>query len=130
MRNKISLAVGLILTLLLSFTACEQYNWDPPKWDYAANEPGNPRPVVYDDHIAPLFPKYDCTGCHGGVIPPDLRPANSYTSLTTGGYINGDDPEESRVVMKIEDAEHGGTWNTDDLFLLLDWIYEETLPGK
>ena len=36
------------------------------------------------------------------------------------------DAENSIVVLKIQDEGHGGTWNTKDLFTLLDWIYAET----
>jgi hypothetical protein len=122
-----NIALGIILLAIIGLASCEKYNWDPPKWDYDLNEnPVRPRPIVYDDHVAPLFTKYNCTGCHGGTIPPDLSENQSESSLTRGDYLNADDPEESSVVLKITDPEHGGTWITLDLFTLLDWIYEET----
>lgn len=126
MRKHINIALLVILFALFGITACDQYNWDPPIWDYNANtNPERPRPIDYDDHVAPLFDKYNCTGCHKGSIPPDLSPEKSEDALTGGDYLNFADVEESIVAMKIMDAEHGGTWNTEDLFTLLDWIHFE-----
>ena len=127
MRKKTNISFMLILVALLALTACEQYNWDPPKWDPNVNEnPVRPRPLVYDDHVAPLFEAYNCTGCHGGTIPPDLRPAESYNALTRGSYLDAQDAEESSIAVRVADPEHGGSWSTVDYFTLLDWIYEET----
>ncbi len=126
MRKKINITLRVILFALISLTACEQYDWEPPKWDYDANEnPVRPRPIVYDDHVAPLFEKYDCTSCHEQT-PPVLTTAESYNALTNGDYFNGTDIENSILVSQAKDAGHGASFNTKDLFILLDWIYEET----
>ena len=116
------------MALLLGLAACDKHQWVPPKWDYNENEspnPVRPRPIVYDDHVAPLFSKYSCDGCHNGQIPPDLRPAFSESAITSG-YIDEIDAENSLIVIQINDDSHGGTWNDKDLFTLLDWIYVET----
>jgi len=127
MRKKINIVLMVILLAFIGFTACEQHNWDPPIWDYNSNvNPERPRPIDYDDHVAPLFDKYNCTGCHKGSIPPDLSPENSESALAGGDYLNFEDVEESTVALKVVDAEHGGTWSTVDLFTLLDWIYLES----
>lgn len=127
MRKKINITLTVVLFALIGLVACEQYNWEPPKWDPRVNEnPERPDPIVYDDHIAPLFDDYGCTGCHKGSIPPDLRPESSEASLSGSKYLNSEDIEESIVVLKVKDAEHGGTWSTVDLFTLLDWIYLES----
>ena len=124
MRKKINISFMLVLLAMLAFNACEQFVWDPPKWDPDDNSnPERPRPIVYDDHVAPLFEEYNCTGCHQGSIPPDLSPANSYSALTGGSYLNADDAEDSEVAIRVADPEHGGTWSTVDYFTLLDWIY-------
>jgi hypothetical protein len=128
MRKQIYIVVGVTMALLLGLVACDQYDWEPPTWDYYENEspnPVRPRPIVYDDHVAPLFSKYSCDGCHNGQIPPDLRPASSESELISG-YIDETDAENSLVVQQINDDGHGGTWNDKDLFTLLDWIYVET----
>lgn len=128
MRRRINIFLGLILLALLSLTACEQYNWDPPVWDPTVNEnPVRPRPLVYDDHVAPLFESYNCTACHGaGAIPPDLSAGNSFSSLTGGNYLDANEIEESTIAVRVADPEHGGSWSTLDYFTLLDWIYNES----
>ena len=127
MRKKINIVLGVTLVVLLGLTACETYEWEPPVWDYTLNEnTERQRPLVYDQHIAPLFEKYSCDGCHNGVIPPDLREENSEAALSSGSFLDAADAEESIIVIQIVDPEHGGTWNTLDLFTLLDWIHFET----
>lgn len=126
MRKKINIVPLAVLLVFIGLYACETHEWEPPKWDYAENEspnPVRPRPIVYDDHVAPLFEKNSCTAasCHDGTIPPDLTAANSESALSS--YIDALDPENSLVAIQIIDPEHGGTWNYMDLFTLLDWIY-------
>jgi len=125
MRKTINITLGVLLLALIGLSACEQYDWDPPKWDYDVNEnPVRPRPIVYDTHVAPLFDKYDCNACHEKT-PPVLTEGESFAALTNGSYINESDIENSVIIEQIKDAEHGGTFNTKDLFIVLDWIYEE-----
>lgn len=128
MNRKIMMAISntalaFIILAIAGLTACEQYSYDPPVYE----PPDTTQPydtVYYSTDIAPLFPAYNCTGCHGGGISPDLRESESYQALTEGDYINMDNPEESVLMIKIDDSGHGGTWNNDDRFLLLDWIYQ------
>jgi len=119
----INIASALIIIAVVGLTACEKYSYDPPVYE----PPDTTQPydvVYYSADIAPLFPAYNCTGCHGGGINPDLRVSKSYEALTEGGYINMDSPQESTVIEKIDDPGHGGTWKTEDIWLLLDWIYQ------
>lgn len=128
MNKKRIKAIGNIALIfafmgLIGLTACEKYSYDPPKYE----PPDTSQPydtVYYSSDIAPLFPAYDCTGCHGGGISPDLRVSESYEALTGGDYINMTSPQESILIEKIDDPGHGGTWSTEDKFLLLDWIYQ------
>lgn len=119
MRKKINITVGVILIVMFGMAACEQYNYDPPKYEF---DPAKPD-ISYSETVAPLFVDYKCTDCHTGTAPV-LTAGESYQSLTAtqGRYINLGDAEESLVVKKIEDPEHGGTWDTEDLWTLLDWI--------
>lgn len=118
----INIAFAFLIIAIVGLTACEKYSYDPPV--YVPPDTTQPYdPVSYSQQIAPLFPAYNCTGCHGGAISPDLRESESYEALTEGGYINVDSYKESIVVKKIEDPGHGGTWSTKDLWLLFDWIY-------
>lgn len=46
-----------------------------------------PDTISYSKDVQSLWDK-NCTGCHGvGATSPDLTAANSYTDLTTGGYV-------------------------------------------
>lgn len=115
--------IGVLCVVILALTACENYNWDPPKYEFDPTADL----VSYSDKVAPLFPEYNCTGCHGGVIPPDLRSDFSYQALTSGNYLNMTDAEESVIFIKTEDPEHGGTWSIEDLWIMLDWINQGAL---
>ena len=117
-----NIAFSFIVLAIIGLTACEQYSYDPPVYE----PPDTSQPydtVYYARDVAPLFPAYGCTGCHGGGIKPDLRVNESYEALTSGGYINIDEPLQSIVIIKIDDEGHGGTWSFEDRSTLLDWIY-------
>ena len=125
MKKKIKVVPLAVLLVFLGLFACQTHEWEPPKWDYDNNEspnPVRPRPIVYDDDVAPLFERNSCTAasCHDGTIPPNLNLSSSESSLSS--YIDATDPLNSIVVLQIKDPEHGGTWNYLDLFTLLDWI--------
>ncbi len=119
----INIAFTVIITAIIGLTACEKYSYDPPV--YVPPDITQPYDTVYySTDVAPLFPAYNCTGCHGGAISPDLRESESYESLTEGDYTDFNNPLESIVIEKIEDPGHGGTWKTKDIHTLLDWIYQ------
>ena len=55
--------------------------------------------VSYTADIVPIFEK-NCSisGCHAaGGIAPDLSSENAYLSLTSGGFVEIDNPENSRL---------------------------------
>lgn len=57
------------------------------------------RDVTFAGDIIPIF-ENSCSlsGCHNtGGIAPDLSSANSFTSLTNGGYIDVANPEISKL---------------------------------
>ena len=125
-RKRIKTAINIVLIFsviaLTGLVSCEKYSYDPPVYTPPDTTQAYD-PVSFSAQIAPLFVSYSCTDCHGGAIAPDLRASEAYESLTQGGYINTASYQESSVVEKIEDPSHGGTWGTDDLWLLFDWIY-------
>ncbi|MBS0011125.1 MAG: hypothetical protein KFF49_06930 [Bacteroidales bacterium] len=118
-----NIAFTCIIIAIAGLTACEKYSYDPPV--YVPPDTSQPYDTVYyASDVAPLFPKYNCTGCHGGAIAPDLRVTKSYEELTEGAYIDLDKPLESSLIIKIDDPGHGGTFNNKDRTKLLDWIYQ------
>lgn len=57
--------------------------------------------VSFSSDILPIF-ENDCatSGCHStGGQKPDLTPANAYTSLINGNYINTSSPEDSELYL-------------------------------
>ncbi|HUS87632.1 MAG TPA: hypothetical protein VMW76_10355 [Bacteroidales bacterium] len=132
MNNKIKILKNIVVTALIAaiigFTSCEKYIWDPPRYE-PPDTTGGFDTIFYSLELAPLFPQYNCTACHPGVHSPDLRVNNSYGSLTTGGYIDMDNPPQSKVVEKMEDSGHGETFSAAHVTLFIDWIYQGALDN-
>jgi GH15 family glucan-1,4-alpha-glucosidase len=68
-----------------------------------------------------------CTLCHNGSQAgqsPDLSKDGSYLALTSGGFVDIDDPESSSIIQKLEnEADHGGAGSTPvDIAKILAWI--------
>jgi hypothetical protein len=114
--------VTLFIAAIVGFTSCEKYIWDPPKFE-PPDTTGGFDTVYYGTDVAPLFPKYNCTGCHPGFLAPDLTTANSFAALTTGGFVNLDNPANSLIITKIED-DHQGGMSFEDISIILNWIYQ------
>lgn len=58
-------------------------------------------PVSFSADILPIFnSSCNMSGCHntGGTVP-DLTPANAYTALTNGNYINTSSPASSELYL-------------------------------
>lgn len=56
--------------------------------------------VSFQGDVIPIFNQScNMAGCHNGSIAPDLRPANAYNSLSSGGYISTATPESSELYL-------------------------------
>ena len=114
MKRLTLLTVCAVVGLICS---CEKYVI--PKSDI-------PTDVSYSSDVQPIFDdKCTSSNCHGGGRSPDLRPSNSYNSLTNGGYVNTDDPESSSLYIMMQDAH--GTSTQDEAAMILGWITEGAL---
>ena len=111
-----------IFTFLMSallLASCEQYTFDPPTIDPGVQ-------ISFQSEIQPLFTS-KCIGCHSsGNRQPYLDAANSYTSLTTGGYISDDpenSPETSILYQQITTGSgHVSILNDLQKLTILEWI--------
>jgi hypothetical protein len=57
-------------------------------------------PVSFQSDIIPIFNQAcNMGGCHNGTIPPDLRAANAFNALNSGGYINTSNPSGSELYL-------------------------------
>lgn len=54
--------------------------------------------VSFENDIVPIFnASCNTSGCHNGSVAPNLLPANAYSALTNGDYVNTSNPEDSEL---------------------------------
>jgi hypothetical protein len=109
----------LIFTLsLLVFSSCANYEKPLPSDDI-------PAVVSFSEDMVPYF-ETSCaiTGCHNsGGIPPDLSEDSAFGSLTAGGYVDTDNPEQSMLYTKIAPGGSMEKYSTSrDTKMVLRWI--------
>ena len=108
----------ILFILLLGFTSCAYY--EKPL-------PDIPMDVSFSEDLIPYF-ETSCAkaGCHNtGGIPPDLTEDFAYLSLTGGGYINTDNPEQSLLYTKIAPGGSMEIYSSSrDTNMVLVWIEE------
>ncbi len=115
--RKKSLALKiLVFSLMITGSclySCEKYTYDPPGID--------PDKVYsFKDDILPIFTQ--CAGCHPALSKPDLGQANAYQSLTEEGYVNTDNPEESKIIKKLGGGHAGLNSSSPEYINILGWI--------
>lgn len=98
LKKKIAIVAGLFTILILAVTGCY-------KTTTIVENPGDAitTEVSFSKDVIPIFQK-SCalSGCHEpGGKTPDLSSANALRSLTNGGYIKANDPENSQLVLWI-----------------------------
>lgn len=132
-RNIIlKIAGGFCLFLL--FIACESEKRQEPVAEL-------PEVVSFTDHIVPVFEGTgvgveitgkgrDCTGCHSGSVPPDLTAENAYLNLTSGGFLDLDVPESSKLYVKMAPGGSMYKYTNDiDVEYILEWIKQGALEN-
>ena len=99
-------------------------------YDEVASFEGLPTNVSLKNDVQPIFDR-DCSmsGCHdaGPSHAPSLVIENAYQDLTSGGYVNTADPENSLLYLSV----NGGGMpagraplSENDLKIILAWITE------
>ena len=114
MKKIFYLLFAAVLTGILLFGSCEKVVFPPVEIEL-------PDTVSYSLDIQPIWDN-KCVNCHDGGRDPDLRPENSYASLS-GGYINVDEPEESELMKKLY-GSHDSRATDAEKQLILAWIDE------
>jgi hypothetical protein len=94
---RVSLTLMVMLVVIIALSSCEKYTFTPPKL--------NPNDTVhFQTEIQPIFNGI-CINCHAGALAPDLRDGKSWSSLTTGGFVNP--PAETSILYThINTASH------------------------
>jgi len=116
--GKISIP-GIVIVVLftgsLMFSSCEKYKF--------IVETVNPVDTVhFQSEIQPIFTA-NCINCHRGSRDPDLRNGNSYTSLTTGGFVTLP-AESSRLYRQITSTSHTSFTLPAEKQKILIWIQQ------
>ena len=123
MKMKVKLSWTVVAALIipagmLLFSSCEKYAYQL--------ETVNPEePVLFQTQIQPIFSD-NCITCHKGSRNPDLRDGNSYSSLTTGGYVNLP-AETSKLYSQVISGSHTSFTLDAEKQLILIWIDQGAL---
>ena len=97
------------------FTSCEKYTYviKPPEIDTNL--------ISFSEVIQPIFDA-KCISCHGGVISPDLRTANSYNALSTGGYVTQPAEDCKLYDYVVNQSSHASYTNQEEKNKIYSWI--------
>lgn len=117
MKNLILWMILIAAGAILSMSSCA-YDW------IEYDEPVIPDTVSFSNDIMPIFNKScNTAGCHSaGGFDPDLSPGAAYGNLTTGGYIDTDNPEGSTLYLSITSGSMNFYAQPGDADLILEWI--------
>lgn len=107
------IVVFTILSGVIILASCEKYSFTVETVDPVDS-------VHFKAVIQPLLAN-KCATCHGGVREPDLRSANSYESLTTGGYVTLP-ADKSKLYLKVISGSHASFTLPEEKQRILYWI--------
>ncbi len=79
--------------------------------------------ISFSEDVIPIF-ENSCLTCHGSdYSSPILTSEKAYESLTSGGYIDTDDPESSILVEQLNsDHPYEGAVTDTELQTIILWI--------
>jgi len=125
---KLSVA-AVVMTLLIGFQSCEQYEILPPGNDDIGE-------VTFSGTIQPIL-STNCAGCHNGDTHPlDLTDGNAYSAIQSftpeqaGQMINTETPEESVLYIMALNGDHGYfNLSGKQEAQILKWITEGALDN-
>ena len=110
---------GIMALIVLAgaalFASCEKYAFDVETVDPVI-------PVLFQTEIQPIFTA-NCITCHKGSRNPDLRDGNSFSSLTTGGFVN-QPAETSKLNTQINSGSHNSFTLPAEKQKILIWIQQ------
>lgn len=125
LKMKKPLVYLLIVTGIIVFLGSCEYDFIQPE---PAPPPPDPTDTIsFASEVVPIWDNNNCTNCHqpGGVNQLDLTAANAYSSLTSLGLYNTNDPESSRIYTfpNPTTGEHSFKYaNETEADIILQWI--------
>ena len=113
------LATLLLGGLMLGLVSCEFDTIVPEVVDIPDE------PVSYVKDVEPVWASAGCTGCHPGMLKPDLTVGKSYASITSMNLVVAGDPAASKIMQYIN-AGHQTAANVTatQKALISKWITE------
>jgi hypothetical protein len=113
--------VAFIVVVGLSlFSSCEKYQ-------YTFEQINPVIPISFKDEIQPIFTAH-CILCHKGSRDPDLREGNSYSSLTSLGFVTA--PAETSILyMQINKSSHSSLTLPEEKQKIFIWITQGALDN-
>jgi hypothetical protein len=124
MQKKIFGALFLFLVGILIFSSCAKDTLVLPQSNI------NPSlKISFKDTIQPVFTS-NCagSGCHSGVVAPNLMAGQAYNSLISGNYINTTVPAQSKIYTEMKPGGGmSGHCTPDQADLVLVWITQGAL---
>ena len=109
----------LAFFFMIGLVACEYDYIHDHVGEAPTPDPDNP--TLFSTQVEPIF-QDRCIACHDS-RKPVLVTGSAFASLTNGGYINTENPLESKVYQKATDG-HGQNMSSAERALLLQWITE------
>jgi len=108
-----------VFSISIVFVACQWITIEPVETDNP-DGPDNGTPVSLANNLQPIFTS-KCAACHTSRNPV-LTVGNTSNSLTTGGFVDTQNPSSSTIVVKTNTG-HGGLTPSQKT-MLLKWIQE------
>jgi hypothetical protein len=120
-KNGQILIALVITTVVFGISSCEKYSYTPPVIELTDT-------IYFQTEIQPIFTA-NCKSCHGAIQAPDLRPGNSYKSLTENGYVDLPAATSKLYTMMIR-ADHAPRSTDLDKQKVLIWITQGAMDNK
>lgn len=103
--------IFLFLLLIAAIVSCEKVTLEQPEFNET---------VSFQEDIIPIF-ESKCVTCHDGTTDPDLRSENAYQELTSDGFVNIQNPEESELYTTLR-GSHDARATELEKQKILAWI--------
>jgi hypothetical protein len=105
--------------LMIGLASCE-YDTIVPEKVVLPDEP-----VSFVKDVEPVFTSAGCTGCHPGMLKPDLTAGKSYASITSMNLVVAGSPATSKLMQYITAGHQtAANYTASQKALITKWIEE------
>ena len=94
--------------------------------------PPDPTDTIYfSQQVEPIWNNGSlCVSCHSGSLDPDLTTNNSYASLMDGGFVDTENPTESKIYAYVypgASTHERQQYTESQAAIILQWIEQGAL---